>query len=124
MAAVSPVITSASRALVRRWAKVAAAFWLVLVPHSDRTDKPVRRRTIPPNTRAIFLPILMFDSEVISFCSFLVVMFRLGRYQRSLRSLAGGLLDALCQQVLVELDLIFVHARGHPARNFLFPGER
>jgi hypothetical protein len=75
MAALSPVIDSANRAFVRRWTTVVEAFWLLLVPHRDRTDKPARRRTIPPNTRAIFLPILMFDSEVI-FLFLLVVMSR------------------------------------------------
>jgi hypothetical protein len=66
-AEVSASTVAASRAFVMRWTRVVAAFWLVLVPHSDKADKPVRRRMIPPSMKAIFLPIFMFDIDVIFF---------------------------------------------------------
>ena len=66
-AAVSPETLSASRAFVRRWIISTACFWLALIPHSDSPDKPAKIRTIAPNTRAILLPILIFDMDVISF---------------------------------------------------------
>src|SRR5579863_8547300 len=118
IAAVSPEIVSAIRDSVRRSIESSARRSPVLSPHRASALKPARKRTFPASISPIFLPIFMFDIEVICF------LFSLPGYRRRIEMRSTNRSpDAFEQLTLVQLHLVLAHTYSQTAGHLFLGGK-